>query len=108
MDSFEVDVDVIRRGANELERAKGSVREAFENFQATVESYADAFGGDDIGTLLGVAHQACIEAAAECFNTNIEELTTYVDSLHDMADDYESTEDEIAASFGKMGGSLGG
>jgi hypothetical protein len=108
MNSFEVDVDAIHRGADELERAKEGVREAFESFQAILSGYADAFGGDGIGMLLSVAHQACVEAAAECFGTNIEELTGYVDSLHGMADDYQSSEDEIASSFSKMLGSLGG
>jgi hypothetical protein len=107
MNPFDVDVDAIHRGADELERAKEGVRETFESFQAALEGYADAFGGDEIGMLLSVAHQACVGAAAECFNTNIEELAGYVDTLHDMADDYQSADDEIASTFSKMLGSFG-
>ncbi|MEV1331279.1 hypothetical protein AB0J20_17085 [Micromonospora costi] len=108
MENLHVDIDSLRRGAEQLEQAKETVREAFEGFQAAVEGYADAFGGDDIGTLLAVAHSACVEAATECFGTNVSELETYVDGLLDMADNYQSVEDGIAAAFSRMLGSLGG
>ncbi|HEX5598538.1 MAG TPA: type VII secretion target [Micromonosporaceae bacterium] len=108
MDNLDVDIDSLRRGAEELERAKEGVRGTFEAFQAALESYAGAFGGDDIGMLLGTAHQACIEAAAECFSTNLVELEDYVDSLHAMADKYQAVEDEAASSFSQLLGSLGG
>ncbi|MEW2375697.1 hypothetical protein AB0883_06270 [Micromonospora sp. NPDC047812] len=108
MESLDVDIDALGRGADELEQAKESVRQVFEGFQAAVGGYAAAFGGDDIGSLLGVAHQACVDALAECLGTNITELESYVDGLRGMADGYRAAEENAAASFRSILGSLGG
>jgi uncharacterized protein YukE len=108
MENLDVDIDALRRGATELEQARESVRQTFEGFQAAVAGYAAAFGGDDIGTLLGVAHQACVDALTECLSTNIEELTSYADGLHQMADGYRAVEEDVTASFRSMLGALGG
>lgn len=108
MEPLDVDLDSLQRGAEQLEQAKENVRAVFESFQASLDGYADAFGGDDIGTLLAVAHAACVNAAAECFGTNLDELETYVDGLFGMADRYQRAEEDIGASFARLLGSLGG
>ncbi|MFK3981672.1 hypothetical protein ACI2K4_14990 [Micromonospora sp. NPDC050397] len=108
MDAIDIDVDSLHRGADHLEQAKESVRSGFEGFQAAVQGYSNAFGGDDIGTLLGVAHQACVEAAIECFSTNLVELENYVDSLHGMAEEYQVIEERTTSIFKNILGSLGG
>lgn len=107
MENLDVDITALHRGATELERARESVRQAFESFQSAVAGYAYAFGDDEIGTLLSVAHQACVDALTECLSTNIEELGSYADGLHQMADSYQAVEEEITASFHSMLGALG-
>ncbi|MDO3702661.1 hypothetical protein Q3W71_13380 [Micromonospora sp. C28SCA-DRY-2] len=108
MENLDVDIDALRRGAAELEQARDSVRQIFESFQAAVAGYAAAFGGDDIGSLLGIAHQSCVDALTECLSTNIDELGNYADGLHQMADGYRAVEEDVAASFRSMLGALGG
>ncbi|MCM0675856.1 hypothetical protein NCC78_14330 [Micromonospora phytophila] len=108
MENLDVDLDALRRGADELAQARESVRQTFEAFRAAAGGYASAFGGDEIGTLLGVAHQACVDAVTECFSTNLTELESYVDGLHQMADGYRAVEEDVATSFGSILGSLGG
>lgn len=106
--ALDIDVESIRRGAAELERAKEVVREHVEAFQTAVESFADAFGGDTIGMLVGVAHQSVIEGALECLTTNVTELEDYVDTLNDMADKHEEGEEKTRASFETILGAIGG
>ncbi|MEV5689997.1 hypothetical protein [Micromonospora globbae] len=108
MENLDVDIDALHRGAEQLERAKETVREAFESFQSAVASYAHAFGDDDIGSLLATAHDACVQAVTECFSTNVRELENYVDGLLGMADGYQSVEEAISAAFDRLLGSLGG
>ncbi|MEH0824336.1 MULTISPECIES: PE domain-containing protein [unclassified Micromonospora] len=108
MENLDVDIDAIRRGADELAQAKEDVRQAFEAFQAAVGGYAQAFGGDEIGMLVGVAHQACVDALTECVSTNVAELESYVDGLHAMAESYRAVEEGVTASFRSILGSLGG
>ncbi|MEU5937891.1 PE domain-containing protein [Micromonospora sp. NPDC047548] len=108
MEPLDVDIDAIRHGADELDRAKEDVRQAFEAFQAAVGGYAQAFGGDEIGMLVGVAHQACVDALTECVSTNVAELASYVDGLHGMAESYRAVEDDATSSFRSILGKLGG
>ena len=107
MEPLDVDIDALRRGAEQLSTAKEGVRQIFESFQATVAGYEQAFGGDGIGMLLGVAHQACVEALTECLGTNITELQSYADSLRGMADDYQAVEDDASEAFRSILGKLG-
>lgn len=104
---LQADLDSVRTGANQVEQAKESVRAGFESFQAAVSGYADAFGGDEIGMLLGTAHQACVDAVTQCFSTNIVDLEDYVDCLHKMAEDLQAVDDEAANLFTRMLGSMG-
>ncbi|MGC4744081.1 hypothetical protein ACLQ28_00220 [Micromonospora sp. DT201] len=107
MDPLDVDVDSVRRGAEELVQAKEQVGQAFEAFQAAVGSYAQAFGGDDIGMLLGVAHQACVDGLTECLSTNLIELENYAAGLHSMADGYRAVEEGVTDIFQSILGKLG-
>ncbi|TDB75928.1 PE domain-containing protein [Micromonospora sp. KC723] len=107
MEPLEVDVDALRRGADQLAQARENVRAAFEAFQAAAGGYADAFGGDEIGMLLSVGHQACVEALAECVGTNLAELDSYVTGLKGMADGYREVEEGVAAAFRSILGKLG-
>lgn len=108
MDQVRIDVETIRQGARELQQAKDDVHQAFEGFATSLEGYANAFGGDEIGMLLGVAHQACLDAASECFTTNVAELENYADSLNRLADTYQQAEEEATASFKALLDALGG
>ncbi|MFG1841180.1 hypothetical protein [Micromonospora sp. NPDC049175] len=107
MDPLDVDVDSVRRGAEQLAQAKEQVGQAFEAFQAAVGSYAQAFGGDEIGMLLGVAHQACVDGLTECLSTNLVELDNYAAGLHSMADGYRAVEEGVGDLFQSILGKLG-
>ncbi|RRR98136.1 WXG100 family type VII secretion target [Glycomyces terrestris] len=107
MTGFSVTPESIRRSADELDAARDEVQALLDQFTAAVEQYADAFGGDMIGTLGGIGHQACLDAVTECFTANIEDLTGLAQALRDMADDHEVTDDEIAAVFAQFQGEIG-
>ncbi|SCG35387.1 WXG100 family type VII secretion target [Micromonospora halophytica] len=107
MEPLDVDVDALTRGAEQLAEAKESVRQTFESFQAAVGAYEQAFGGDEIGMLLGVAHQACVEALTECLSTNITELESYAEGLRGMAESYRAVEDGVTDAFRSILGKLG-
>jgi uncharacterized protein YukE len=107
MAGFDVTPETIRRSADELDAARDEVQALLDRFTAAVEQYADAFGGDIIGTAGGIGHQACLDAATECFTSNIEDLTGLSQALREMADDHEVTDQEIAAIFARLQDELG-
>jgi uncharacterized protein YukE len=106
MSGFDVDPETMRKAADELDAAKDEVQALLDQFTGAVEGYADAFGGDTIGTLGGLGHQAVMDQLTECFTSNIEDLTTLSQAVRDMADDHQSAEDGIAESFSKLQGDL--
>lgn len=107
LENLSVDIDALRRGAEQLARARENVQATFDGFRSAVAGFTGAFGGDDIGGLLAEAHSACVDAATECFSTNISELGSYVDDLRRMAEGFERADDEISASLAKLLGALG-
>lgn len=103
MGALEVDVDALRQGADQLEKAKESVRQVADAFQSAVDAAGDPFGGDTIGMLCGIAHAAVVSAVGECFDSNIEELESDVEKIRKMADSHEQNEQDIAKSFEGFG-----
>ncbi|HEU5126525.1 MAG TPA: hypothetical protein VFU12_00930 [Glycomyces sp.] len=106
MAGFDVDPETMRRSADELDAAKDEVQALFDQFTATVEQHADAFGGDTIGTMGGIGHEAVMEQLANCFTSNIEDLASLAQALRDMADDHQAADDEIAQGFAELQGGL--
>lgn len=107
MAGFDVDPETMRRSADELDAAKDEVQALLDQFTAAVEQYADAFGGDTIGTLGGIGHQVVMDQLTSCFTSNIEDLTGLSQALRDMADDHQTAEDDVVQSFTLLQGDLG-
>lgn len=107
MPSFDIDPDSMRQAADQLDAAKDEVQGLLDQFTGALEQFADAFGGDEIGMLVGIAHQACADALTECFSTNIEDLADYAQSVREMADNHQAADDETAKIFNELLGELG-
>ncbi|MEU5155329.1 hypothetical protein [Glycomyces sp. NPDC021274] len=107
MPSFDIDPETFRQAADQLDAAKDEVQGLLDQFTGALEQFADAFGGDEIGMLVGIAHQACTDALTECFSTNIEELADYAQCVREMADNHQATDDETAQIFNELLGELG-
>ncbi|MEU5872341.1 hypothetical protein AB0A73_12385 [Glycomyces sp. NPDC047369] len=97
----------MRRSADELDTATAEVQSLLDEFTAAVEQFADAFGGDTIGSLAGVGHQLCMDALTETLNADIEDLTGLAAAVREMADDHETVDGEVGASFTALGKDLG-
>jgi uncharacterized protein YukE len=103
----EIDLEALRRGADELDAATEAVRGLFDQFKSAVDGLGDSFGSDMIGSLLDIAHQVCVEAAVECVETNIEDLLDYAENLRGMADTHEAADTDIASVFERLLAELG-
>lgn len=108
MPNLDIDPESMKQAADELDAAKEEVQGLIDQFNGALEQFADAFGGDEIGTLVGMAHQACTEVLNECFTSNIEELTAYSETVREMADNHRSADDETVRIFEQLLGELGG
>lgn len=108
MPDLELDFESMRSAADQLDAAKDEVQGLLDQFTGALEQFADAFGGDEIGMLVGIAHQACTDALSECFTSNIEELGSYAQDIREMADLHETGDQETAAEFEQLLSALDG
>ncbi|MEU5872140.1 type VII secretion target [Glycomyces sp. NPDC047369] len=106
MAGLQIDPEGMRRSADGLDAAKDEVQALLDRFTAALAEYADAFGGDMVGSIAGPAHEECVAVATECFTSNIEALEAYSQDLREMADQHEANDDEIAKSFTAIHGGL--
>ncbi|MQM27102.1 WXG100 family type VII secretion target [Glycomyces albidus] len=107
MRDLHLDFESMRQAADQLDAAKEEVQELLDQFTGALEQFADAFGGDEIGMLVGIAHQACVDALTGCFTTNIEDLADYAQCVREMADDHEAGDDAVAQIFSTLQSELG-
>jgi uncharacterized protein YukE len=106
MAGVEVSHEAMHKSAGDMDAVKDQIQALIDKFNGKVAEYADAFGGDEIGSLLGIAHEACTGALNDCFTSNIEELTQFGQNIREMADDHQATDDEIAKGFEQLLGEL--
>lgn len=97
----------MRQAADQLDAARDEVQGLLDQFTGALEQFADAFGGDEIGMLVGIAHQACTDALTGCFTTNIEDLADYAQCVREMADAHEAGDEAIAQTFSGLQGEFG-
>lgn len=106
MAGVEVTPESMHKSAGDMDGVKDQIQALIDKFNGKVAEYADAFGGDEIGSLLGIGHEACTTALNDCVTTNIEELTQYGQNIREMADSHQATDDEIAKGFEQLLGEL--
>jgi uncharacterized protein YukE len=99
--------ELMHRSAADMDAVKEQIQALIDKFNGKVAEYADAFGGDEIGSLLGVAHEACIGALNECFTTNIDEIAQFGLNIREMADGHAANDEEIGKIFDQLLGELG-
>jgi uncharacterized protein YukE len=102
MATINVNIDAMRESATRIDEARQGIEGVRDGFISSIENMGDPFGGDMIGMLLGIAHQAVVSAVGQCFESNITELEPYSEGIRTMADGYEQTEQDITAEFDKF------
>lgn len=107
MAGLEITPESMHQSAGDMDAVKDQIQALIDKFNGKVGEYADAFGGDEIGSLLGMAHEACTGALNDCVTTNIEELAQFGQNIREMADSHQATDDEIAKGFEQLLGELG-
>lgn len=108
MGSLQIDPESMHQSADQLDAAKEEVQAMIDQFNSALQQFADAFGGDEIGMLIGTAHDAITEVMNDCFETNIQELSDYSEILREMADNHQAADDETAQAFDQLLGEIGG
>mgnify|MGYP001458294901 CR=1 FL=1 len=92
MNELKVSTGRVRSAAAELKAAAEDLTEAAKAFQAEVSGFGAPWGGDEIGMLIGAAHNAIFQAAMECFTENAKELSEHAEGLRRVAKTHDQAE----------------
>ncbi|WP_309232121.1 WXG100 family type VII secretion target [Micromonospora tarensis] len=96
---IQVDPDALASSGSGLERVAAEFGQALAAFQQELAGFGQPWGGDDIGSLIGAAHEAVAEFAFDCFGTAVDEIGAAGVDLGAMASTYREVEERIRGSF---------
>lgn len=108
MSQMDIDPEGLKSSGTQIEGVAERFFGALEQFGARIEGFGDACGGDEIGGLIGVAHQEVFAAAQECFTEAAQSIADAGYDLRDFAEQHIAADDEIAAIFKQLESGLGG
>ncbi|MEO6090448.1 MAG: DUF6317 family protein [Umezawaea sp.] len=101
-----INTQVIGGSAEQLLGMGDALAKEVESFRSQAEAVTGAFGGDTLGSALGMIYQIVSEAAFESFADNAEGLSEIGDNLQGMADDYSTVDTDNSDMFRDLQGDL--
>jgi len=101
---FSVDPHALGASGVDLSRVAGEFASALRSFQSELAGFGAPWGADEIGSLIGAAHEEVAQWAFECFATAAEEVEAAGFDLGDMATGYREVEERIRDAFNAFGG----
>lgn len=94
--------DTLTGSAKLLRDAGTDFGEKLAAFQAELAAFGEPWGGDDLGSLVGIAYGVVSEFAFECYSEALEELDLAGGDVDVMADRYRAVESAAAEHFDGM------
>lgn len=91
-DELDVDPERMRSSAGGMKTASDTLQTHFDGFQQEIAGMSDAFGDDDLGSLIGGCYQAIHEVAFGSYNDNNGAMKDHIQGVHDLADGYQQSE----------------
>lgn len=108
MAQLDIDPEGLDGSGSRIEGVSERFNAAIEAFSAKIEGFGDACGGDEIGGLIGDAHQAVLEWAKECFLEASGSIADAGYDIRDFAAQHLAADDEVAQIFTQLESELGG
>ncbi|WNV87849.1 hypothetical protein [Umezawaea sp. Da 62-37] len=101
-----INTQAISGSADQLLGMGDSLGQEVESFRSQAEAVTGAFGGDTLGSALGMIYQIVSEAAFESFADNAEGLGEIGQNLQNMAADYTTVDNDNSDMFRDIQGGL--
>jgi hypothetical protein len=91
-DELKVDPVTMRRAAGGINTATNTLQSQSAAFQQELAAQSDAFGDDDLGSLIAAVYQAIHDLAFGSYDDNTGAMKGHVQGVHDLATAYETSE----------------
>ncbi|MCM0675752.1 hypothetical protein NCC78_13785 [Micromonospora phytophila] len=108
MTGLRVDPDGLGGSGRALEDVASRLGEALTAFRAELAGFGRPWGSDDVGSLIGAAHDEVSAFAFECFDTALAEIAAAGTDLTGMGERYAAVETTIRQGFDGLRQGLGG
>jgi hypothetical protein len=105
---FHVDPELLAASGVGLQGVADRLVSELTAFQAELAGFGAPWGGDDIGSLIGVAHDEVSSFAFECYQVALEEIGAAGADVVAMGARYTAVEESITDGFGEIQSGLGG
>jgi hypothetical protein len=106
-DGLEVDPAKMREAAGGIHTATNDLQGQFAGFQQELAAQSDAFGDDDLGSLIAAVYQAIHELAFGSYDDNAGAMKDHVQSVHALAGAYETSEQASTGEVNNVRSVLG-
>jgi hypothetical protein len=93
---FTVDPDRMDASGQLLGASGEWLHAEVSRLEAELASFGAAWGGDDLGALIGLAYQEIRDVALDCLYDNVADLTDQAQGVRDMAGAFRDTDDALA------------
>ncbi|MEU9740362.1 hypothetical protein AB0E12_14380 [Micromonospora chersina] len=97
---------IIDAGDNILASAQ-RIRSAVSAFNAELAAFGTPWGGDDLGSLIGMVYETIRDLAMETYDANLVEIEDIGKLSRVMGVNYQETERAIAEHLGRLREMLG-
>ncbi|MFX0593172.1 hypothetical protein [Melissospora conviva] len=97
-----MDPDSLRTSGQQLEAITARFSAELSSFRAQLSSFGEPWGHDDIGSLIGVAHEEVSSYAFECYQSALDEITFAGEDLGTMGDLYDAAESAITERLASL------
>ncbi|MEV0156931.1 hypothetical protein AB0H57_24815 [Micromonospora sp. NPDC050686] len=104
---FEVRPEALRDAGHTLSDVAQGFLADLDGFEAQLRGYGEPWGGDDIGSLIGVAYTEVAAYLFDCVASAGEEIGSAGEDVSGMADAYERVDEDGADSMRSLAAGLG-
>ncbi|MDP9794344.1 hypothetical protein J2S43_002856 [Catenuloplanes nepalensis] len=108
MTGLRIDPDALAESGTALAAAAERLGDAVAGFRARLTGYGAPWGTDDIGSLIGAAHDEVSAYAFECYQDGLDEIGAAGQDVSLMGETYRAAESTIEADLDAVRRSLGG
>jgi hypothetical protein len=102
MTGLHVDPDSLRTSGQQLGAVAARFSAELSSFRAQLSSFGEPWGHDDIGSLIGTAHEEVSSYAFECYQSALDEISLAGEDLGTMGDLYDAAETAITERLASL------
>ena len=108
MTGFEVDPERLSAAGAALRTVASRLSGELSAFQAELAGFGAPWGSDDIGSLIGAAHDEVSSYAFECYQDALDEIAAAGADVVDIGMTYADVDEGVGRRFGRLLGELEG